>query len=71
MSDRRKDSGELDVAEVSALGGGKVLVSDPSRVPAEAELNENEMDADFDREDDGLLDSGSPEFDHSLRRRKA
>ncbi len=71
MSDHRRDSGELDVAEATALGGGKVLVPDPSRSRGETELNENEMDAEFDREDDGLLDTGSPEFDHSLRRRKS
>lgn len=70
MTDRDEDDDQLNAAEISVMGGGRVLVPDSGRIPKPGRQSENEQDAEFDREDDGLLDPESPEFDHSLRTRK-
>ena len=70
MSDRKSAVSLQSVADLSALGGGRVIIPDAGRIPAHERVSEIEQTAEFDHEDDGLLDPGSPEFDHSMREKK-
>lgn len=72
MSRKEPQEDPIITAGIATSLGGSAIFADPDMVPAPDDPNgpvpDNEETHDAAEEDDGLLDTGSPEFDHSLRR---
>jgi hypothetical protein len=73
MNERDKDNDSFIAPGSGVFVGGQIVGPDEDLLPGTEDPNgpvpDDEEDHDAAEEDEGLLDTDSPDFDHSMRRR--